>query len=398
MEKKYLTIPFKVTKQVNDDEYFRFEGYASTYNNVDLGDDMVTEGAFENTLKTKAPSDINLLWQHNIDMPLGVYEEIRNDKNGLFVRGKMPKEHSQVKDVMALMKCGAIKSMSIGYIPTKFDYDDRGIRLLKEIDLYEISLVTMPMNPKAVITGTKAVSAARDLPLADRDRTWESDAAMQRVRAHTGSKEEPSKTYKRAFMYYDPEKEDEFTGYKLPFADVINGKLYAVPRAIIAIAGILRGARGGVKIPEADKAKVKTLVEHYYKKMDMESPFEKDIYMHVDDEEGEYDEDEDDEGESEFDFEEDGKEDNTNEFEEYYEDWVSEYGKSKRKPIKFKRFHREDVQGIDTKRKFERCLRDSGAFSNEAAKKLASCFVSAKEAKEQRLAKQLRELTEIAKK
>jgi HK97 family phage prohead protease len=159
MEKKYLTVPFKFTKNLSeteDDEFFYFEGYASTYDNVDLGLDKVIKGSFETTLKSKKPSNIKLFYQHDAKMPLGVFEELRDDVIGLYTRAKMPKENSQVKDVMSLMKCGAIDSMSIGYVPVKYEYDDKGVRLLKEIDLFEISLVTMPMNPKAVITGMKS--------------------------------------------------------------------------------------------------------------------------------------------------------------------------------------------------------------------------------------------------
>lgn len=156
MEKKYLTVPFKFEKSVvEDDEYYRFEGYASTYNNVDRGDDMVMRGAFSNTLKDRNPNTIKILYQHDPEKPLGVGERFKDDENGLFFAGMMPKQLSWARDTMALIKCGAIDSLSIGYIPVKYDYDDRGIRQLKEIDLYEVSPVVMPMNPKAVITASK---------------------------------------------------------------------------------------------------------------------------------------------------------------------------------------------------------------------------------------------------
>lgn len=151
---KYLSLPFNLTKQdeVGDDDYFRFEGYLSTFNNVDLGDDMIMKGAFDNTLGKRK---VKILYQHDSSDLLGVFDSLKTDENGLFVQGRMPKAHSKVKDVMCLMKCGAIEAMSIGYTTVDSDWDDRGVRMLKEVDLWEGSLVTFPMNPKAVVTSMK---------------------------------------------------------------------------------------------------------------------------------------------------------------------------------------------------------------------------------------------------
>lgn len=156
MEKKFLTLPFAEFKQEdNTDEFYRFEGYLSTYNNVDLGDDIMMEGAFDKCLASKKPNAIKVLYQHDPYQPLGVYEELRSDKKGLFVKGKMPKDNTLVRDVVGLMKCGAIDSMSIGYSAINYSYNDNGKRLLKEVDLWEGSLVTFPMNQEAIITGMK---------------------------------------------------------------------------------------------------------------------------------------------------------------------------------------------------------------------------------------------------
>lgn len=361
----------------DDDDYYYFEGYASTYNNVDLGDDVVMEGAFDNTMKTKKPNNIKILYQHDMRMPLGIATEFRDDKNGFFIRAKMPKEHSQAKDVMALMKCGAIDSMSIGYIPVKFDYDDRGTRLLKEIDLHEVSLVTMPMNPKAMITAMKAVTPAKDLPVADKDRKWSTKLAVQRIKSFTNSIDKPSANYKRAFMYFDMDDVDNFGAYKLPFADVVNGKLMAIPSAVMAIAAILKGEKGAVNISQEDVAKIKNTVNHYFEKMGMDLPFDKSIpnddYEDVEDEE-----------------ENDGEKVE----DEYYDDLDfivenSPRGKS------VKKFYVEDIKNITTKRQFERCLRESGAFSVEAAKKLTALFNPLSELKGDDMAKQFEQLTEI---
>ena len=114
--------------------------------------------------------------------------------------------------------------------------------------------------------------------LNDRDREWDSDSAIQRIRDFTNSKDKPSSRYRNAFLYFDPEDDDNFRGYKLPIADIVNNRMVAIPRAIFAVAGVLRGARGGVNIPERDKQTVTTKINRYYDIMsdlfdeDMESP------------------------------------------------------------------------------------------------------------------------------
>jgi HK97 family phage prohead protease len=340
MQKKYLTVPFVFTKaeSVPEDEYFRFEGYASTYD-LDLGKDKVVAGAFRKFLDRTQGKSVKIFYQHNInELPLGVPEDLKEDSRGLFIKVKMPKELSMAKDIMALMRCGAIDSMSIGYLPVKYDYDKDGVRLLKEIDLYEVSLVTMPMNPGAVVTALKSVGASKNLPLCDREHPWKKRTAELRVRKFTKSVDAPTQAYKKAFMYYDSERADDFTAYKLPFADVVNGKLCAVPRALFAIAAALDGARGGVDIPKSDKKRIKGIVESYYRKMDMESPF---------------------------------------------------------KNKEGKKFFRRDVQNIKTKREFERCLRESGAFSTQAAIKLASFFMHSRElSDEDKVIRKMQHLTE----
>ena len=186
------------------------------------------------------------------------------------------------EDIAELVKCGAYQGLSIGYITRKSYRNKQGKRVITELDWYEVSLVTIPVNPESKILEIKAMGASKDLPLAERDYAWDNTKAVQRIREFTKSKDKPSVSYKKAFMYYDAENADNFGAYKLPFADIVDGKIMAIPRAIFAISGVLRGARGGVDIPEEDKAKVKALVEKYYKKMadkfddeKLKSPFEK---------------------------------------------------------------------------------------------------------------------------
>jgi hypothetical protein len=97
-----------------------------------------------------------------------------------------------------------------------------------------------------------AVTSFQDLPLADRDREWDGDAAEGRVRKWAGAEEEPNEKYRDAHVWYDAEKKDNFTAYKLLIADVVDDKLVAVPRGVMAAGNVMAGGRGGVDLPEKD--------------------------------------------------------------------------------------------------------------------------------------------------
>ena len=107
------------------------------------------------------------------------------------------------------------------------------------------------------------------------DMSWDSTAAIQRLKDFSDSEDAPSADYKKAFMGYDPENEDKFGSYKFPYADVVNGKLVAVPRAIKNIAAILRGAQNEPSISDAYKQNIISHIKEYYKKMDIPNPWDK---------------------------------------------------------------------------------------------------------------------------
>lgn len=121
-----------------------------------------------------------------------------------------------------------------------------------------------------------AVTTFQDLPLADRDREWDGDAAEKRVRRWAGAEEEPNEKYRNAHLWYDAEKKDNFTAYKLLFADVVDGDLQAVPRGVMAAANVVQGGRGGVDLPEKDVDRVKSHLAKYYSKMGDDAPWERD--------------------------------------------------------------------------------------------------------------------------
>jgi len=119
-----------------------------------------------------------------------------------------------------------------------------------------------------------AVTAFQDLALADRDRSWDGDAAEKRVRKWADAEDEPNEKYRDAHVWYDAGKKENFTAYKLLIADVVGGKLVAVPRGVMAAAAVMQGSRGGVDLPESDVDRVKSHLAKYYKKMDDTAPWE----------------------------------------------------------------------------------------------------------------------------
>ena len=154
-------IPFEFKAGHLDDEEEKgmFEGYGSIFGNKDLGNDVVEAGAFTKSLRSRKPNQVKLLWQHKQDQPIGVFESIKEDGDGLAVKGRLALGTQQGREAFELMKMGALDGLSIGYKadPNKQSYDERRKRrMLKEVDLMEISLVTFPMNPKARVISVKA--------------------------------------------------------------------------------------------------------------------------------------------------------------------------------------------------------------------------------------------------
>ncbi len=103
-----------------------------------------------------------------------------------------------------------------------------------------------------------AVTPFQALPLADREREWDANAAKKRVRRWAGSDDGPNTRHRDAHVWYDADQRDEFGSYKLPIADVVDGRLTAVPRGVMAAAGVMQGARGGVDLSENDIDRVRS--------------------------------------------------------------------------------------------------------------------------------------------
>jgi hypothetical protein len=128
---------------------------------------------------------------------------------------------------------------------------------------------------RGYLTGM-AVTSFQDLPLADRDRAWNGGDAEKRVRAWAGAEDEPNQRYRDAHVWYDADDKDHFTAYKLLIADVVDGRLKAVPRGVMAAGNVMVGGRGGVDLPRQDVDRVKSHLAKYYAKLGEDAPWERD--------------------------------------------------------------------------------------------------------------------------
>lgn len=140
------------------------EGYASLFGACDQGGDVVQKGAYSRSLKGLSDQGrrVKMLWQHDPAQPIGVWDELREDGKGLWVRGRILDAVEKGREAAALIGAGAIDGLSIGYRTVRATKDDRGQRLLNEVELWEVSLVTFPMLPQARVGAHKADEAKGD--------------------------------------------------------------------------------------------------------------------------------------------------------------------------------------------------------------------------------------------
>ena len=153
-----LDIHFEYKADADQQEAGVFSGYGSIFGNKDLGNDVVVEGAFAKSIGRKGAKAVKLLYQHKQDEPIGVFDEIIEDRRGLKVKGRLAMGTQRGREVYELMKMGALDGLSIGYRvdPKGVEYDEKGKRrYLKSVDLMEISAVTFPMNPRARVQAVK---------------------------------------------------------------------------------------------------------------------------------------------------------------------------------------------------------------------------------------------------
>ena len=162
-----------------------FEGYASLFNAEDLGRDVIEPGAFNRSLKKRGAAGIRMLFQHDPAQPIGTWTSLVEDARGLYAKGQLTLDVAMAREVLALMREGALDGLSIGFREVRGQRDARsGIRKLKEIDLWEISVVTFPMQPDARILRVRAAPFTGRVPTPREFERWlTQDAGLTRSQA-----------------------------------------------------------------------------------------------------------------------------------------------------------------------------------------------------------------------
>lgn len=168
LERLDIQCEIKAADDAEGAEQGVFTGYGSVFGNLDQGRDIVMPGAF----KSAKASKVKLLWQHDARQPIGVYDELEEDAKGLRLKGRLCLDTVKGREAYALMKMGALDGLSIGFRmgAKDFDYDSaKDIRSIKRAELLEVSIVTFPMNTRALVGGVKSAECKRDLEHALRD-------------------------------------------------------------------------------------------------------------------------------------------------------------------------------------------------------------------------------------
>lgn len=163
MTAKTMDFAFELKASKDDGS---FEGYGSVFNITDQGGDIVVPGAFLDTLTAqKAAGRMPaMLWQHRQAEPIGVYTSMEEDSVGLKVSGQLALKTARGAEAYELMKMGALSGMSIGYRSRDDSYDRvSGVRTLKKLDLFELSLVTFPMNDASRVASVKSIETMQTI-------------------------------------------------------------------------------------------------------------------------------------------------------------------------------------------------------------------------------------------
>lgn len=148
-----------------------FSGYGSVYGNVDDGGDIMLQNSFEKSLsdwqsKGRMPA---LLWQHDQRQPIGAYQKMTETHQGLYVEGTLALKTQKGQEAYELLKMKALSGLSIGYAVKDADFNSKtGVQTIKQADLYEVSLVTFPMNDQARVASVKNIQEISDLTSAER--------------------------------------------------------------------------------------------------------------------------------------------------------------------------------------------------------------------------------------
>jgi HK97 family phage prohead protease len=278
------------------------KGLAAAFGNLDRHGDIILPTAFDKALGAMRNADeVAFLWNHDSSKPLGPLRSLSVTDDGLEFDGTIVPT-TWGKDVRMLLKTKTVRKMSFGYRVNRAAYVDdavglasalshfgvdprwsgsisaeaakafdagMGVRLLVDLDPWEVSLVPVPANPRAELAAkgiapdeAKGAAPFRDYAFAPLGYEWDADNAVARVKRWAGADDEPNAAYRSAFAWYDSENESQFGAYRLPIADVIEGSLVIVPAAVYEAAQAVEDGSAG--IPEGDVDRVKGLLSRYY--------------------------------------------------------------------------------------------------------------------------------------
>jgi uncharacterized protein len=151
MEIKSLALELKA------DDAGEVEGYGSVFGGLDSYGDTIEPGAFAASISKRKPK---MLWQHRMDKPIGVWDDVSEDGKGLRLKGRIA-DTELGREARQLIKMGAMDGLSIGYRTIRDEMRGNN-RVLKEVDLWEVSFVTIPADAAATVTGVKSIATERD--------------------------------------------------------------------------------------------------------------------------------------------------------------------------------------------------------------------------------------------
>lgn len=251
-----------------------------------------------------------LLWSHDSGWgesrpAIGEVKNLRVENGRLVGTPVFDLDDPFAKLVHDKFQKGILRAFSVGFLPLEKDG-----QVYKKQELLEISAVNVPANQNALVQvrslakslegdKKKEAEAIADLmerflakyeergavrfeetPTASKERAWDADAAVARLRRWAGGPDKESidwDKYRRGFAWYDAEDRENFGSYKLPHHDVIDGQLKVVWRGVVAAAQVLQGGRGGVDIPEGDVDAVKRHIARHYRQFDETAPWERSV-------------------------------------------------------------------------------------------------------------------------
>lgn len=155
----YAASPFSI-KSLTDSGHI--EGLLVGFGNVDRGGDKLLAGSLTKSLAARS-TPLPMLLHHDLHRPIGAWKEWQERPDGLYVKGNLTLATRDGQEAHALAKDGALTGLSIGWVAKQATRDREGIRTIAEADLFEGSLVTVPMNDKTRVSSIKSITNARDI-------------------------------------------------------------------------------------------------------------------------------------------------------------------------------------------------------------------------------------------